>query len=242
MAQAALKQRRRSQHKTRQTGQTKENHSQTLEHAFVAHHERALSLLKARRFDEAGRQFECALNVLCDAQKTGSDLKFNLALLAKVLQQYSGLLIRQGAFTLAERYMAEANASFCRLKTKALLKGSRDSHHHFQLGRAMGDVQHAYMALRQHSHPQALALASSILTGKCQLDDPRHRKHIRASAHMLKAWVYYEQKQIRQARQQVELAQALVPDFEDARTLDVLTQARLLQAAGKETDALRVCL
>jgi tetratricopeptide (TPR) repeat protein len=151
---------------------------------------------------------------------------------------YGALLIRLEEFAAAAHYLTQAREYLYRLEVKTLLRGNWQAHHHFRFHRGMVDLERAYLALRQRAYPQALAQAAHLLTVNLQGGNPLQLRRLRASAHLVMARAYYEQRQYREAHAQATQAMTLDPALEERETFYVLTQTRLLCAAGKDEEAL----
>jgi tetratricopeptide (TPR) repeat protein len=209
-----------------------------LEQILLTCTEQALILIKARRFAEARAQFELAVSRVRRTQETIPNLHLNLLLFARLLSHYGALLIRSGEFAAAGLYLAQARECLDRLTVKALLKGAWRARHRLRMSKGVVDLEHAYLALRRRAYPQALALATRLLSSHAQNSDAQNFQWLQANAHLVMGWAHYEQRQYPQARAQVIQALALEPALEEAEPLDALTQIRLLHAAGRDEEVL----
>ena len=209
-----------------------------LEQRLRAYKQQALACMEARRFAEARDQFACAVDLIRRALETVPDLTCNLALIADLCYHYGALLTRLEDFVTAARYLTRARNYFCRLETRALLKGSRRTYQHFRLGKERVELESAFLALRRRAYPQALTQAARLLLVSSQHTAPPQFRRLRACAHLVRAWAYYECRQYREAQEQVTRARNVDRTCEEAEPLFALTQAHLLHAAGKDEDAL----
>jgi tetratricopeptide (TPR) repeat protein len=167
-------------------------------------------------------------------------LQLNLLSFARLLSLQGALLTRLEEFSAAAFAFAQARVCLNRLMAKALRQGFRRTHRSLRIRLGVVDLELAYLALRQRAYAQALDRAARILKHTAQNGDAQNVRWLRANAHLVVGWAYYEQRQYQEAREQVTRALALAPALEGAETLDTLTRLRFLRLARKDEEVLAV--
>ena len=211
-----------------------------LEQRLLTHLKQARSLTKRRRFHDARVQYERAMHEVF-SQAAHPARPLSVPLLARLFSHYGSLLIRLEDFPLAARALSQAREYYHRLKTKALLKGSRQAHQYFRAGQEVVGLEGAYLMLRQREYLQARTQVARFLKdlrkgGRRAVDG--QMRWLRANARLVIAWTYYEQRQYREADQHVKQIEDMDPAFAEIEPLRSLLRARQLLTAGKSEEAL----